>query len=79
MNSWSNYVGQEIAGRYRLESLLGVGSFGPVYAARDGKSRQAVMLRLLPAELGGNPAFDATVLTDFRHPQSVAVSDVGGF
>ncbi len=79
MNSWSNYVGQDIAGRYRLESLLGVGSFGPVYAARDGKSRQAVMLRLLPAELGGNSAFDATVLTDFRHPQAVAVSDVGGF
>ena len=79
MNSWSNYVGQDIAGRYRLESLLGVGSFGPVYAARDSKARLAVMLRLLPAELGGNSAFDATVLTDFRHPQAVAVSEVGGF
>ncbi len=79
MNSWSNYVGQDIAGRYRLESLLGVGSFGPVYAARDSQARQAVMLRLLPAELGGNSAFDATVLTDFRHPQAVAVTDVGGF
>lgn len=79
MNSWSNYVGQDIAGRYRLESLLGVGSFGPVYVAQDGKTRQAVMLRLLSAELGGNSAFDATVLTDFRHPQAVAVSDVGGF
>lgn len=79
MNSWSNYVGQDIAGRYRLESLLGVGSFGPVYAARDGKTRQAVMLRLLPAELGGNSAFDVTVLTGFRHPQAVAVSEVGVF
>ena len=79
MNSWSKYVGQDIADRYRLESLLGVGSFGPVYAARDSKARQAVMLRLLPAELGGNSAFDATVLTDFRHPQAVAVSEVGEF
>lgn len=79
MNSWSNYVGQEIAGRYRLESLLGVGSFGPVYAAVDGKARQAVMLRLLSAELSGNSSFDVTVLTDFRHPHAVAVSDVGGF
>lgn len=79
MNSWSNYVGQEIAGRYRLESLTGVGSFGAVYAAVDTKAHHAVMLRLLPAEMVGPATFDATVLTDFRHPQAVAVSDVGGF
>lgn len=79
MNSASNYVGQEIAGRYRLESLLGVGSFGPVYAARDDKARLAVTLRLLRVEMGGDSAFDATALTEFRHPQAVAVIDVGGF
>ena len=78
MESWANYVGRELANRYRLENLLGVGSFGPVYAARDGRSQKAVTLRVLLPELGGQAVFDATVLTDFRHPQAVSVSDVGG-
>ncbi|MCX7418695.1 MAG: protein kinase [Planctomycetia bacterium] len=79
MNSWSNYVGQDVAGRYRLESMLGVGSFGAVYFARDDKTQQTVMLRLLPMELGGQSLFDVAALTDFHHPQAIGVSDVGEF
>ena len=79
MNSWSNYVGQDVAGRYRLESMLGVGSFGAVYVARDDQTRRSVKLRLLPTELGGQSLFDVAALTDFQHPQAIGVSDVGEF
>jgi len=79
MESWANYVGRDVAGRYRLESLLGVGSFGPVYAARESQTQQAVALRLLRPELGSSPTFAAAELTDFRHPQAVSVSEIGEF
>lgn len=79
MNSWSNYIGQLVAGRYQLESLLGVGSFGAVYAATDRQTRQAIALRLLPPQIGGQVAFDSMSLTDFQHPNAVGVNDVGSF
>lgn len=79
MNSWSNYVGQVVAGRYQLENLLGVGSFGAVYAAFDQQTRQAIALRLLPPQIGGQSMFDTMSLTDFQHPNAVGVSDVGTF
>lgn len=79
MKSWSDYVGQEVAGRWRLQSLLGVGSFGAVYAVDASRTGIPLVVRLLDPKIGGESAFDPSVFTGFRHAGAVEVSDVGTF
>lgn len=65
MKSWSDYVGKTVAGRWRLGSLLGVGSFGAVYVADANRTGIPMVVRLLHPMIGSTPTFDASVFTGF--------------
>jgi YVTN family beta-propeller protein len=55
-------------GKYRLESLLGVGGTGEVYKAYDTQRERYVALKLLPEALSG----DREYLSQFRRESNVA-------
>ena len=70
-------------GRYEIDSLLGKGSFGVVYRARDSALGRDVAIKL-PHQgqvdrLGGAEAFlrEARVVASLDHPNIVPVFDVG--
>lgn len=66
----------QIAGRYGLLELLGVGSLGELWRAHDDKLVRHVALRLVPPRAAAHPAFRET----FRHRARAwaAVCDPGG-
>jgi eukaryotic-like serine/threonine-protein kinase len=51
----SNLVGQLLAGRYRVESIIGQGGQGVVYRARDEKANRAVALKVLNEAVARDP------------------------
>ena len=70
-------------GRYRLVRLLGQGSFGSVYLARDGELDRDVAIKVptarslaLPGRLEALLA-EARLAAGLRHPAIVGVHDVG--
>ena len=70
-----------IAGRYRLEELLGSGAAGRVFRARDEVLGRAVAVKLLSAAHSrGQPAYqrfvrEAKIASSLRHPNLVEVYD----
>lgn len=76
-------TGHVLAGRYRIESLAGVGGMGVVYRAHDLELDQAAALKLLPSHQAPNEE----TLQRFRrelilgrqisHPNVVRVHDIG--
>jgi serine/threonine-protein kinase len=74
--------GREIAGRYRIVSLLGKGGMGEVYRADDLKLGQPVALKFLPPALEMNPDRLGRLLNEVRlarqvsHPNVCRVYDV---
>jgi len=63
--------------------LLGQGGMGAVYKARQTKLDRLVALKILPPEVGQDPAFaerfarEARTLARLSHPQIVAIHDFG--
>ena len=70
-------------GRYHRVRLLGKGSFGRVYLARDGELDREVALKVISAGLVGSWVrcegllTEARIAAKLRHPGIVAVHDIG--
>src|SRR5262245_16188204 len=75
--------GSVIAGRYRIESLLGQGGMGAVFAAVDARTGRAVALKWMsPSQIESADAVmrflaEARATATIEHPNVVAVLDVG--
>lgn len=76
-------LGQELAGRYRLDALIGAGGMATVYRAHDTRLDRDVAVKLLSTHLAADPVLaerfqrEARALAAFTHPAIVAVYDVG--
>ena len=76
-------AGQIFADRYTIESVVGRGGMGVVYKSIDKVSGKAVALKLINASnMGGERAIqrlieEGVTARDIRHPNVVAVYDVG--
>lgn len=76
-------IGQLLAGKYRLEALLGAGAMGYVYRAVNEQVGRAVAIKLLRAEHAENEGVvdrflrEARTANLVRHPNVVDVVDLG--
>ncbi len=77
------YLGRVVAGRYRLEALLGEGGMGVVYRARHVLIDRVVALKLIRPDLRGETHLRAWMLREARaanrvdHAHIVEIHDVG--
>jgi len=77
------YLGKVVAGRYRLEALLGEGGMGVVYRARHVLIDRVVALKLIRPDLRGKTHLRAWMLREARaanrvdHAHIVEIHDVG--
>jgi hypothetical protein len=75
-------VGDVLADRYRIESVLGVGGMASVYRATDIRLDRQVAVKVLVANLAADPQFaerfngEAGAMAAFSHPNVAAVFDV---
>jgi serine/threonine protein kinase len=75
--------GEVFAGRYEVSQLIGEGGMGVVYRAHDKLTEKDVALKLIRADrLAGKDAVkrlirEGVTSRDIRHPNVVAVYDVG--
>jgi serine/threonine-protein kinase len=74
-------AGSSVAGRYRLETLIGRGGMGVVWAARDLVSHEAVAIKFLNAphehaEVRHRFMREARAIAAVRHPNVVQVYDL---
>jgi serine/threonine-protein kinase len=76
-------IGRVLAGRYRVESLLGTGGMGEVYRAQDLTLERPVAIKMLRAEFANDQEFirrfrqEATAVASLSNPHIVSVFDVG--
>ncbi len=79
----SELIGKLIAGRYRIESVLGTGGVGTVYRALQDSLQRPVALKMLRPELSTNPVVrrrfsrEARAVAALSHPNIAAVYDFG--
>ena len=75
-------LGQVIDGRYRVESALGAGAMGNVFAASDLRLNRRVALKVLNEELNQHPTArvrmerEAKALATINHPNVVKINNV---
>lgn len=78
-----SYLGRVVAGRYRLEALLGEGGMGVVYRARHVLIDRVVAIKLIRPDLRGETHLRAWMLREARaanrvdHAHIVEIHDVG--
>jgi serine/threonine protein kinase len=75
-------AGDQVAGRYRLEVLLGAGGFGEVWRSQDENLDRAVALKLIHESMADETARsrfleEARITANLAHPNVVAVLDFG--
>jgi serine/threonine-protein kinase len=74
-----------VDGKYRIERLLGRGGMGAVYRTRDLRLHRLVALKVVHADLPGDPEArvrfrrEAQVVARLQHPSIVTVYDYGSF
>jgi hypothetical protein len=78
-------VPRVVDNKYRIEQLLGRGGMGAVYRARDMRLDRLVALKVVRAELVGDPDArrrfrrEAQIVARLQHPSIVSVFDYGTF
>jgi serine/threonine-protein kinase len=76
-------VGTTIAGKFRIEELLGAGAMGRVFRARQLTLDKPVAIKVLNATLAADPTFvarfarEAKAAARLDHPNSIRVFDFG--
>jgi serine/threonine protein kinase len=75
-------IGDEIAGKYRIESVLGQGGMGAVFAARNTLTGKRVAIKWLLPEHAGSTSRErlvreAQIACSIEHPNVVDIYDVG--
>ncbi len=75
-------IGESLAGRYRLDAVIGSGGFATVFRARDLRLQRDVAVKVLLANHVTDPVVaarfeqEARVLAAVSHPNVVAIHDV---
>ena len=78
----------ETLSHYRILDKLGAGGMGEVYRAEDTRLKRQVALKVLPAEMAGNPdrlrrfQREAELIASLNHPGIVtiySVEEAGGY
>src|SRR4030081_3418974 len=75
--------GQLLAERYKLANRIAVGGMGEVWQASDARLDRTVAVKVLKAELSGDPEFlhrfrtEARMTASLNHPGIAAVHDYG--
>jgi serine/threonine protein kinase len=78
----ASLVGTVLDGQYQVESMLGKGGMGAVYAARHILLGDRVAIKVLPAEMRNNAEWlrrfrrEGQAARRFRHPNAVTVYDL---
>jgi serine/threonine protein kinase len=75
-------IGERLAGRYRLDAVIGSGGFATVFRAHDLRLERDVAVKVLRASHATDPVIaarfdrEARALAAMSHPNVVAVHDV---
>ena len=75
-------IGEELAGRYRIDGQLGAGGMATVHRGHDLRLGRDVAIKMLLPNLAGDPTLaerfdrEARALAALNHPNVVAVFDV---
>ena len=83
MSTMTDSIGRVLAGRYRIESVLGTGASAHVFCARDVTLRRRVAIKLLHPALTSDSSFlrrfgaEAQSAAALTHPHVLAVYDWG--
>ena len=76
-------IGKEIAGRYRIQSILGEGGMGAVYKAEQISLKRTCAVKLLRPEVAGTAIMlrrfnaEAEAVAKLSHPNTVNIYDFG--
>ena len=79
----NNLTGQVLAGRYRIDELVGQGSTSAVYKAHDATAQQIVAVKVILPALAEDGRFqarfeeEAAAVAPLRHRNLVQVLDYG--
>jgi len=68
---------------YRVVSKIGAGGMGDVYLAQDTRLDRSIALKILPADLAGDPermrrfVLEAKATSALNHPNIITIYEIG--